>query len=130
MMGWEEQTFRQGDFVQRPVEVAVKPTAWAGNLRIETPVPKNPLAKSREDSGAGDSQALARWQPMMMRAIAEAINTQVFGGDTQSALRALTYSSDETVGSARRRPPKVGPTDAFLIHWQRLSLWTLPDHSA
>ena len=91
MTGWEEQTFRQGDFVERPTEVPVKPTTWAGNLRIELPLKKNALAKSRGDSGSGDSHLLARWQPMMMRAIAEAVYIQVFGGDHLVQLKPLSW---------------------------------------
>ena len=91
MNGWEEQTFRRGDFVDRPIEVPVKPTTWAGNLHIELPLKRNPLAKSRGENGSGESHLLARWQPMMMRAIAEAVHIQIFGGDSQAQLRALSW---------------------------------------
>ena len=38
LMGWHEIKFNQGDFVEGPLEVTVKPTKFGGNLSLEVPL--------------------------------------------------------------------------------------------
>ena len=97
LMGWHEQKLNQGDFVERPVEVPVKPTKMGGSLSLEVPKKKNPLARSRDDGVVLDSKDLARWVPMMMRAVSKALADQVFG-HAEVKLRALTWDQHVSAG--------------------------------
>ena len=111
LMGWHEQKFNQGDFVERPVEVPVKPTKMGGSLSLEVPTKKNPLARSRDDGVVLDSKNLARWVPMMMRAVSKALADQVFGHE-EVKIRALTWDQHVNAGHVpfRRRQLKENPT--------------------
>ena len=99
LMGWHEIKFNQGDFVEQPTEVPVKPTKFGGNLELEVPLKSNPLAKAREEGGALDSRSLSRWVPELMRSVARALVVQVFNKELKvPALRALTWEQHVEAG--------------------------------
>ena len=129
-MGWHEIKFNQGDFVEQPMEVPVKPTKFGGNLELEVPLKSNPLAKAREEGGALDSRSLSRWVPEM-RAVARTLVVQVFNKDLKvPALRGqVTSLLEEIAGYVRKVLQSRNHIDGCSIHWPGHSQWTLLDLS-
>lgn len=88
---WEELQRRQGLWL---LEVnqgdyggeAVKPTGPGTNLDVE-PGHLVGRPKSRPEDGSGDSKALARWTPGLMKAIALAVYKEINGKMSQRAIR-------------------------------------------
>ena len=96
--GWHEQHFNQGDYVEIPKEVPVKPTTFGGSMRLELPTSRNSLARGRDPQGSKDSQALSRWVPGLMKAVATALGEQVFGQEVDYQLRALSWNQHVEAG--------------------------------
>ena len=100
LYGWKEQMFQQGDFAVRGTEAAKKPTRTAGNIEIELPKEANPAAKARGDGPMVNSKELARWQPNLMRSIAQALwrkmNPEKESEDM--ALRRMSWQDHVSMG--------------------------------
>ena len=96
--GWHEQHFNQGDYSEIPKEVPVKPTTFGGSLHLALPTSRNTLARGRDPQGSKDSQALSRWVPGLMKAVAEALGQQVFGQAVDYQLRALSWNQHVEAG--------------------------------
>ena len=90
-----EQTFRQGDYMCGH-EVATKPTTIGGTLQLQLPEHRNARATTRESGSQQDSKALARWNPGMMRAVAQACLEQVFKKDYK--IKQLTWRQHVEAG--------------------------------
>ena len=95
--GLKTQTFNQSEFAA----LATKPTTAGGNLPIQVPLkgrkgePRSVEGKSKEEI-IQESKSLARWPPLMMRAIAEALQTSVIGGSIK--MRALSWKEHVAAG--------------------------------
>ena len=91
LMSWHETEFAQGDFVDYPQDVPIKPTTFGGNVHLRLPPKRNPLARARDPTSKVNSKDLARWVPGLMRALAAALDEQALRrSDVQ--LKALTWA--------------------------------------
>ena len=84
------QTFDQAEFASP----STKPTSLGGNLKVEVPFPgrkggRRRLEGKTKEQLCLESSALSRWPPLMMRAIAEALQKDVMGLPIK--LRALSW---------------------------------------
>ena len=93
----ETQTFNQSEFAAQPT----KPTTTGGNLKIEVPlpgrrgIPRSTEGKTKQEL-CEESRALARWPPLMMRAIATALQLGPMKGKIK--LRALSWKEHVAAG--------------------------------
>ena len=86
-----ERAEKQGDYVDRPCEVPVKPTTMAGSLQLDIPTARNSRAKGRDPESKGDSSSLARWVPLLMEEIPRVLAVNVFDQLSDAKLKALTW---------------------------------------
>ena len=93
----ETQTLNQSEFAAQPT----KPTTTGGNLKIEVPlpgrrgIPRSTEGKTKQEL-CEESRALARWPPLMMRAIATALQLGPLKGKIK--LRALSWKEHVAAG--------------------------------
>ena len=87
--GFEEQTFSQS----RWGGPAVKPTTFAGNLKLEVPGDPVPADVDGCDERVQSSKDLSRWAPGFMKEVAQKIQTRVM----QRSVKAVKMSWEEHV---------------------------------
>lgn len=115
-----ERAEKQGDYVDRPCEVPVKPTTMAGSLQLDIPTARNSRAKGRDPESKGDSSSLARWVPLLMEEIPRVLAVNVFDQLSDAKLKALTWDQrwaravqtrlQDLPRNERKTTPKGGPS--------------------
>ena len=90
LYGMDLQTFDQAEFAS----LSTKPTSIGGNVKVEVPFPGRKgggrrLEGKTKEQLCMESSALSRWPPLMMRAIAGALQKEVMGLPIK--LRALSW---------------------------------------
>ena len=93
----QTQTFNQSEFAA----TATKPTTTGGTLSLMVPmpgrrgVPRSVEGKTKMEV-CEESKALARWPPLLMRSIAQALQTGPMGGTIK--MRALSWKEHVAAG--------------------------------